>query len=221
MSDEETHANCRLSSSHSLVLCSYSANENRQKQGLPIVGTSREVGLKLKGIGRPCSSTNHSADKRAERPKHFWVEEGRDRRYTTPSTAVPKQDYGTHNTILTTQTQQLMRRPPICTASENSYPNHPSKAMRPFSISGTFNFSGTHIQLQPRLMSGTIFSKTSLSFSICLNGLAALAVELFSNTFAISHHSIHSVRGMMKLLAQIVHLLPPDSFFSAALTRSS
>ena len=26
------------------MLCSYSANENRQKQGLPNVGTSREVG---------------------------------------------------------------------------------------------------------------------------------------------------------------------------------
>ena len=149
-----------------------------------------------------------------------WKKDGTDD-IQTPSNAVSKQDYGTHNTIHNTQTQQLMRRPPICTASENSIPIIHPQPCGPSQSPATFNFSGTHIQLQPRLMSGTIFSKTSLSFSICLSGLAALAVELFSNTFAISHHSIHSVRGMMKLLAQIVHLLPPDSFFSAALSRSS
>jgi hypothetical protein len=83
----------------------------------------------------------------------------------------------------------------------------------------TLTFSGTHSQLQPLLINGTILSRMSLSFSICLSGLAALAVALLSKTFAISHHSIHSVRGMMKFLAQTVHLLPPDSFFSAALTK--
>jgi hypothetical protein len=45
MSYEETHANCRLNSSHSLGLCSYSAYENRQKQRLQDVGTWREVGF--------------------------------------------------------------------------------------------------------------------------------------------------------------------------------
>ncbi len=177
--------------------------------------------MRLKGIGGLAPVLTTAQTSRLRGPSILGSKKDGTDDIQNHSNAVPKQDYGTHNTLPNTQTQQLMRRPPICTASENTYPNHPSTAMRPVSVWGTFNLSGTHIQLQPRLMSGTIFSKTSLSFSICLNGLAALAVELFSNTFAISHHSIHSVRGMMKLLAHIVHLLPPDSFFAAALTRSS
>jgi hypothetical protein len=80
--------------------------------------------------------------------------------------------------------------------------------------------AGIHCQLQPLLMSGTIFSNTSLSFSICLKGLAALAASC-SATFAISHHSIHSARARMKLRPHTVHLLPPDSFFASTRARAS
>jgi hypothetical protein len=119
-----------------------------------------------------------------------------------------------------TRRRRLSTRPPICTTSTKSvWFFHSSTTMA--SSSGVATISGTHSQLQPRRIDGTIFSNTSLSFSICLNGLAALAVELLSNTLAISHRSIHSVRGMMQLLAQIVHLLPPDSFFSAVMAKSS
>lgn len=89
------------------------------------------------------------------------------------------------------------------------------------SVSKTMTCSGTHNQLQPLRISGTILSRTSLSFSICLSGLAALAITLRSRTLAISHHSIHSVRGMMKLRPQTVHWVPPESFLVVAYAKRS
>lgn len=67
------------------------------------------LGLKLKGIGRPCSSTNHSRERGSS--TSGWEKDGTDD-MQTPSNAVPKQGYGTRKTINDTQTQQLMRRPP-------------------------------------------------------------------------------------------------------------
>jgi hypothetical protein len=69
---------------------------------------------------------------------------------------------------------------------------------------------GTHFQLHPRLISGTLLSTSSLIFSICLNGLAALGGER-SCRREIFHHSIHSVRGITYTLLHIVHCLSPPS----------